>query len=106
MIMSEEIKKTETQKNVAVLKSEKDFLSHDIFPSVKKTRTYAVLQSEKDFSFHIWTKPTSVYHSHDNYIEIFIVTEGKLLLGGSQGIFFEEFDGPRKRNYFVKVVEG
>ena len=36
----------------------------------------------------------------------FIVTEGKLLLGGSQGIFFEEFDGPRKRNYFVKVVEG
>ena len=36
----------------------------------------------------------------------FIVTEGKLLLGGSQGIFFEEFDGPRNRNYFVKVVEG
>ncbi len=36
----------------------------------------------------------------------FIVTEGKLLLGGSQGIFFEEFDGPRKRNYYVKVTEG
>ena len=88
MIMSEEIKKTETQKNVAVLKSEKDFLSHDIFPSVKKTRTYAVLQSEKDFSFHIWTKPTSVYHSHDNYIEIFIVTEGKIVhhIGNKQTV--------------------
>ena len=36
----------------------------------------------------------------------FIVTEGRLLLGGSQGIFFDEFDGPRKRNYYVKVVEG
>lgn len=33
----------------------------------------------------------------------FIVTEGALLLGSSQGIFFLEFDGPRKRQYFVKV---
>ena len=78
--MDEEVKKSNNQtKNVAVLKSEKDFLSHDIFPSIKKTRNYAVLQSEKDFSFHIWTKPTSFYHSHDNYIEIFIVTEGKII---------------------------
>lgn len=35
----------------------------------------------------------------------FIVTGGKLMLGGSQGIFFLEFDGPRKRNYVVKVVK-
>ncbi|MCQ2413019.1 MAG: secondary thiamine-phosphate synthase enzyme YjbQ [Sphaerochaetaceae bacterium] len=34
----------------------------------------------------------------------FIVTGGKLLLGGSQGIYFLEFDGPRSRNYLVKVV--
>ena len=34
----------------------------------------------------------------------FIVTEGKLLLGGSQGIFFLEFDGPRKRKFYVKVI--
>lgn len=33
----------------------------------------------------------------------FIVTEGSLLLGSSQGIFFLEFDGPRKRQYFVKI---
>lgn len=33
----------------------------------------------------------------------FIVTEGKLLLGGSQGIYFLEFDGPRNREYFVKI---
>lgn len=32
-----------------------------------------------------------------------IVHEGKLLLGHSQGIFFLEFDGPRKREFFVKV---
>lgn len=34
----------------------------------------------------------------------FIVTEGKLMLGGSQGLFFLEFDGPRNRNYVVKVI--
>ena len=33
----------------------------------------------------------------------FIVTDGKLLLGGSQGIYFLEFDGPRKREFIVKV---
>lgn len=33
-----------------------------------------------------------------------IVHNGKLLLGHSQGIYFLEFDGPRKREYFVKVM--
>lgn len=36
----------------------------------------------------------------------FIVTGGSLLLGGSQGIFFLEFDGPRSREYYVKIQEG
>lgn len=33
-----------------------------------------------------------------------IVSGGKLLLGSSQGIFFLEFDGPRKRKCMVKIV--
>lgn len=32
-----------------------------------------------------------------------IVHEGKLLLGHSQGVYFMEFDGPRSREYFVKL---
>ena len=32
------------------------------------------------------------------------LTGGKLVLGGSQGIFFLEFDGPRKRKYYVKLI--
>ena len=35
-----------------------------------------------------------------------IVHEGELVLGHSQGIVFAEFDGPRKRHIFVKVMEG
>lgn len=38
--------------------------------------------------------------------QTFIIHEGKLVLGGSQGIFFLEFDGPRKRQFIVKTIEG
>ena len=33
-----------------------------------------------------------------------IVSEGTLILGGSQGIFFWEFDGPRKRSVHIKIA--
>ena len=34
----------------------------------------------------------------------FIIEEGKLLLGHSQGIYFLEFDGPRNRECYVKIL--
>ncbi|QOR68711.1 YjbQ family protein [Cytobacillus suaedae] len=33
-----------------------------------------------------------------------IVSEGRLLLGTWQGIYFCEFDGPRNRTFYVKVL--
>jgi secondary thiamine-phosphate synthase enzyme len=33
-----------------------------------------------------------------------IVTSGKLLLGTWQGVYFCEFDGPRTRTFYVKVL--
>ncbi len=33
-----------------------------------------------------------------------IVEKGKLVLGTWQGIYFCEFDGPRTRNFYVKVM--
>lgn len=35
-----------------------------------------------------------------------IIHSGRLLLGRWQGIYFAEYDGPRQRRYFVKVIEG
>lgn len=35
-----------------------------------------------------------------------IIQGGKLLLGTWQGVFLCEFDGPRKRNVFIKVIAG
>jgi len=36
--------------------------------------------------------------------ETVIISGGKLLLGTWQGIYFCEFDGPRNRRFYVKVV--
>ena len=33
-----------------------------------------------------------------------IVHEGRAMLGSSQGVLFCEFDGPRARKFFVKVI--
>lgn len=38
--------------------------------------------------------------------ETLIVAEGQLVLGTWQGIYFCEFDGPRQRQYLVKLVAG
>ncbi|MBR1749796.1 MAG: secondary thiamine-phosphate synthase enzyme YjbQ [Ruminococcus sp.] len=35
-----------------------------------------------------------------------IIEDGRLLLGTWQGIYFTEFDGPRTRNFFVKIIKG
>jgi len=35
-----------------------------------------------------------------------IIENKRLLLGTWQGIYFCEFDGPRNRNFFVKIVQG
>ena len=40
------------------------------------------------------------------FSEHIIIEEGRLLLGTWQGIYFCEYDGPRKRRIYVKVMEG
>lgn len=35
-----------------------------------------------------------------------IIEDGRLILGTWQGIYFCEFDGPRKRDVYVKVIKG
>ena len=38
-----------------------------------------VMNSKHELTFHIWTSPSSDMHAHENYLELFIVTNGKLL---------------------------
>ncbi len=38
--------------------------------------------------------------------ESIIISGGRLCLGTWQGIYFAEFDGPRTRSVYVKILEG
>jgi secondary thiamine-phosphate synthase enzyme len=38
--------------------------------------------------------------------ETLIIENGELLLGTWQGVYFCEFDGPRRRTVYLKVVDG
>ena len=40
------------------------------------------------------------------FSEQIIIEDGRLLLGTWQGIYFCEFDGPRSRKCYVKIMEG
>jgi len=39
-----------------------------------------------------------------NFSQTFIIENGQLQLGTWQGIYFMEFDGPRKRNVWLKFI--
>jgi len=58
---------------------------------------------------HIFDTPTDASgHIKTSVIGsdlLFIIKDGELLLGKSQGIFFWEFDGPRDRNVIVKIID-
>ncbi len=40
------------------------------------------------------------------FSEHIIIEDGRLVLGTWQGIYFCEYDGPRDRKVFVKIIEG
>lgn len=41
-----------------------------------------------------------------NCNQTLIVSEGKIILGIWQSVYLCEFDGSRKRTYYVKIIEG
>ena len=68
-----------------------------------------LIPTKVDFKHQHDTPQDAAGHVKSEIVGIsqtFIIHEGKLVLGGSQGIFFLEFDGPRKRQFIVKVAEG
>lgn len=40
------------------------------------------------------------------FSETILIDEGQLVLGTWQSIYFCEFDGPRRRKVYVKIIEG
>lgn len=38
--------------------------------------------------------------------QVVLIEDGSMILGTWQGIYFCEFDGPRERNVYIKIIEG
>ena len=38
--------------------------------------------------------------------ETLIIADGELIFGTWQSVYFAEFDGPRHRKFYVKIIEG
>ena len=62
-------------------------------------RDWNFLHAEGNSDSHIKT-------SMMNPGQTLIISEGKLVLGTWQAIYFCEFDGPRSRTFYVKVING
>ena len=70
------------------------FAFDKIFPDMREFRHY-----EGNSTAHIKTSVVGCSQT-------VIIKNGELLLGTWQGIYFAEFDGPRHRTFYVKIIEG
>jgi secondary thiamine-phosphate synthase enzyme len=76
-------------------------------PDVPYDVNHALNQISPDRREFRHSEGNSAAHTKTSLIDTsltLIVTGGKLLLGTWQGIWFTEFDGPRTRKVFVRVL--
>jgi secondary thiamine-phosphate synthase enzyme len=78
--------------------------AHDIVDDVRRlvpTRTdfHHIFDTPADAAAHI--KASMIGNT-----ETVLIEDGNLVLGHSQGLLFFDFDGPRKRQVLVKIIEG
>lgn len=78
-------------------------------PNVMKdilTSVNDLVPFENDYKHEEGNSAAHIKSSLFNFSLEMIIDEGELVIGGYQGIFFCEFDGPRNRQVFVKIMEG
>ena len=78
-------------------------------PDVVTDLLYALDQTYPDRPQFRHAEGNSAAHLRSSCIgtsETVIVADGRLVLGTWQGVYFTEFDGPRSRKFYVKIVMG
>lgn len=78
-------------------------------PDVKKDLSLGLDQTFPNKKEYVHMEGNSDGHMKSSVIgasETLIVSKGQLILGIWQSVYFCEFDGPRKRTFFVKIIEG
>jgi len=64
----------------------------------------ALVPQDQDYSHAEGNSPAHIKSSLVGASQAIIIKDGRLLLGTWQGIFFCEFDGPRNRKVFIKIL--
>lgn len=78
-------------------------------PDVKKDLKAGLDDTFPNHKYYVHMEGNSDGHMKSSLIgasETLIITEGKLILGTWQSVYFSEFDGPRTRTVYVKIIEG
>lgn len=73
----------------------------DILASVNK-----LVPFEDNYLHEEGNSAAHIKSSLINFSLEMIIEDGELVIGGYQGIFFCEFDGPRERQVYIKIIEG
>lgn len=72
-----------------------------------ETEISRLVPTRIDFRHQFDTPSDAAGHIKSSLIGVsvtVIISGGKLCMGSSQGIFFFEFDGPRKRRFYVQTA--
>ena len=76
-------------------------VTKDILNEINK-----IVPFEDNYAHQEGNSAAHIKSSLFNFSLDFIIEEGQLVIGGYQGIYFCEFDGPRERKVYVKIIEG
>lgn len=71
-----------------------------------KTGMDAVFPNRTDYVHAEGNSDGHMKSSNIGASELLIINKGQLILGTWQSVYFCEFDGPRSRHFYVKILEG
>lgn len=78
-------------------------------PDVKTDLKKALNETFPNHDYFIHMEGNSDGHMKSSLVgasETVLIHKGELLFGTWQSVYFTEFDGPRSRQFFVKIIEG
>lgn len=78
-------------------------------PDVKTDLSLELNQTFPNKEAYIHMEGNSDGHMKSSVLgasETLIISKGRFVLGTWQSLYFCEFDGPRERNFMVKIIEG
>lgn len=78
-------------------------------PDVKTDLKKALNDTFPNHDYFIHMEGNSDGHMKSSLVgasETVLIHKGELLFGTWQSVYFTEFDGPRSRQFFVKIIEG